>query len=82
MSVMAYEVTLKIDGTNSIVTLDDTYPAVRDWVTATEFAIHLVLHDSPDSRVDFMDCAEYEHEEYKKWGYIYEAPSSQTAQCP
>ena len=74
MSVMAYEITLEIDGINSIVMLDDTYPAVRDWVTATEFAIHLALHDHPDAIVDFVDCAEYEHKEYTKWGYIHEAP--------
>ena len=74
MSVMAYEIMLELDGVRTVITLDDTYPAVRDWITATEFAIHIVLHDTPDAIVDFMDCAEYEHEEYKQWGYIHEAP--------
>ena len=36
MPVMAYEVTLAIDSKNTIVKLDDTYPSVSDWRTASE----------------------------------------------
>ena len=74
MSVMAYEVTVEIDKVKSIIKLDDTYPAVNDWVSATNFAIQLAMHDHPDANVDFLDCAEYEHMDYSKWGYIHEAP--------
>ncbi len=74
MSVMAYEVMLELDGVRTVITLDDTYPAVSNWHTATEFAIQLAMHDHPDANVDFLDCAEYEHMEYSKWGYIHEAP--------
>ena len=74
MSVMAYEVMLELDGVRTIITLDDTYPAVNSWNTATEFAIHMAQHDHPDKNIEFMDCAEYVHEEYTKYGYIHEAP--------
>ena len=74
MSVMAYEVTVELDGVRKIITLDDTYPAIRDWGTATEFAIRMVQHDHPYADVEFMDCAEYVHEEYTNYGYIYQAP--------
>ena len=67
---MAYEVTVEVDKVKSIIKLDDTYPAVNDWLSATNFA----MHDHPDAIVDFMDCAEYEHQEYTQWGYIHEAP--------
>jgi hypothetical protein len=74
MAVMAYDVTLEIDECKSVVKLDTTYPSVSDWVTATEFAIHLALYEHPDAHVEFIDCAEYEHEEYSKYGYIHPAP--------
>jgi len=74
MSVMAYEIMLELDGVRTVITLDDTYPAVRDWKTATEFAIHMAHHDHPGKHIEFMDCAEYVHEEYTLYGYIHEAP--------
>ena len=74
MSVMAYEVMLELDGVRTVITLDDTYPAVNSWDTATEFAIHMAHHDHPDKHIEFMDCAEYVHEEYTPYGYIHDAP--------
>mgnify|MGYP003624694242 CR=1 FL=1 len=74
MAVMAYDITLEIDKCRSIVKLDSTYPSVRNWHTATEFAIHLAMHDHPEAQIEFIDCAEYEHEEYTKYGFIHETP--------
>jgi len=74
MAVMAYDVTIELDGTVSVIKLDDTYPAVRDWATATEFAIHMALFNHPDAQVEFIDCAEYIHKEYTSYGYIHPAP--------
>ena len=74
MVTMAYDITLEIDGVKSVVNLDDTYPAVSCWNTATDFAIHMALHDHPGTQIEFIDCAEYVHEEYTKYGYIHDAP--------
>ena len=74
MAVMAYDVTLEIDNVKSVVKLDGTYPAVNDWKSATEFAIHMAMHDYPGCRIDFIDCAEYVHEEYTSYGYIHSTP--------
>ena len=74
MAVMAYEIMLELDWVRTVITLDDTYPAVNSWNTATEFAIHMAQHDYPNKHIEFMDCAEYVHEEYTSYGYIHEAP--------
>ena len=74
MPVMAYEVTLVIDKKNVIVKLDDTYPSVNDWRSASEFAILMMKRSEPDSEVEFVDCTEKVHEIYSKWGYISESP--------
>jgi len=34
----------------------------------------MAQHDHPDAQIEFMDCAEYIHEEYTQYGYIHEAP--------
>lgn len=75
MKVMGYDVTVEIDGVESVVQLDDTYPAVNDWQTATEFALQLADHMHPYAKdISFVDCAAFELEEYKSYGYIHEAP--------
>ena len=75
MKVMGYDVTVDIDGVESVAQLDDTYPAINDWRTATEFAMQLADHMHPDAdNISFVDCAEFELEEYKSYGYIHEAP--------
>ena len=76
MAVMAYDITLEIDNVKSVVKLDGTYPAVNDWKSATEFAIYMAQHDHPDKHIEFMDCAEYVHEEYTSYGYIHSAPTT------
>lgn len=76
MPVMAYEVTLTIDSKNIIVKLDDTYPSVSDWRSASEFAILMMKRSEPDSEVEFVDCTERVHEIYSSWGYISETPPS------
>jgi len=74
MAVMAYDVTLEIDGEPSVVKLDTTYPAVHSWNSAVEFAIHMAIHDHPGTKIEFIDCAEYVHAEYTNYGYIHDAP--------
>ena len=51
MAVMAYELMLELDGVRTVITLDDTYPAVNSWNTATEFAIHMAQHDYPNKHI-------------------------------
>lgn len=75
MKIMGYEVVVEIDGVESAIQLDDTYPAINNWHTATEFAMRMAEHDHPDAKqIDFVECAEFELEEYQEYGYIHEAP--------
>jgi hypothetical protein len=66
MKIMGYEIVVEIDGVESVIQLDDTYPAINDWHTATEFAMRLAAHEHPD--------ANHELEEYKQYDFIHEAP--------
>jgi hypothetical protein len=75
MKIMGYDVTIEIDGVESLVQLDDTYPSVNDWVSATEFAMLLAGELHPDAeQIEFLTCGEYEMEEYASYGYIHDAP--------
>jgi len=75
MKIMGYEIVVEIDGVESVIQLDDTYPAINDWHTATEFAIRLAQHEHPDAnQIDFVECGEFEMEEYKQYDFIHEAP--------
>lgn len=75
MKVMGYDVTIDIDGVESVVQLDDTYPSVKDWQSASEFAMHLADHMHPNAEnILFVECSEFELEEYKSYGFIHEAP--------
>ena len=75
MKIMGYDVTVEVDGVESVVQLDDTYPSVHDWHSATEFAMALADHIHPDAtNISFVECSEFELEEYKSYGYIHEAP--------
>jgi hypothetical protein len=77
MQVMSYEIVVEIDGVSSVIKLDDTYPSVNDWHSATEFAMRLAQHEHPHAtQFEFVECAEYELEEYSKYDYIYEAPDT------
>ena len=74
-SIKAYEIHLQIDGVDSIIALDDTYPAVNSWSDAANFAILMARHAHQDAtNVEFIDCQEYEAEEYKDIEYVYETP--------
>ena len=75
MIVHGYDIVMEIDGVESVVQLDDTYPSVEDWKTATEFAMRLAQVMHPDANmIDFVQCEEYEMEEYAEYDYIYETP--------
>ena len=75
MLVMGYDVRVQVDGDESLIQLDDTYPAIKDWLTATHYAMLLARHEHPDAvNIEFIDCGEYEMEEYKAYPYIHEAP--------
>lgn len=75
MTINAYEVTLDIDGVESVVQLDDTYPAVEDWKTATHFAIMMAQHMHPEAvNIDLISVSEYEAEEFAEYDYIHPAP--------
>ena len=75
MTVHAYEITLDIDGEESVVQLDDTYPSVNDWKTATHFAMMLARHNYPDAvHIDLVSASEFEAEEFAEYDYIYPTP--------
>jgi hypothetical protein len=74
-AIKSYEIHLQIDGVDSIIALDDTYPAVNSWSDAANFAILMARHAHQDAtNVEFIDCQEYEAEEYKDIEYVYETP--------
>lgn len=75
MIINAYEITLEVDGLESVVELDDTYPSVNDWKTATHFAMMLARHSHPEAvHIELVSVAEYEAEEYEEYDYIYPSP--------
>ena len=41
MIVKGYEIVVEIDGTKSAINLDDLYPSIKDWHTATDFAMKM-----------------------------------------
>ena len=69
-----YEILVSVDGQESIITLDDSFPSIRSWATASSMAVLMAKHDHPDSEVEFISCSEYEAEEYDQYDYIYDAP--------
>ena len=75
MKVNAYEVVIEIDGVKSCINLDDLYPAIKDWHSATEFAMMMAREAKPNAvQIDFLECGEYELEGYEHIPYIHEAP--------
>ena len=74
MGVMAYEIGVAVDGIESVVRLDDTYPSVYDWESATIFAMELVMSQHPDSNVEFLYNKEYPSKDYVGMENIHEAP--------
>ena len=74
MTIKSYEIVLQIDGMDSSITLDDTFPSVVDWTSACNMAVLMAKHIHPDKEVEFVSCAEYEADEYADIGYVYDAP--------
>lgn len=75
MRILGYDITLEVDGIETVVQLDDTYPSIDDWKSASEFAVRLAQHEHPEAiSIDFVSCAEFEMEEYEEYGFIHEAP--------
>lgn len=75
MPINAYEVIIEIDGEESVIELDDTYPSIEDWKTATHFAFMLARHNYPEAvHIGLVSVAEYEAEEYEEYDYIYPSP--------
>ena len=72
--IKAYEIVLEIDGQESCITLDDTFPAISGWASACSMAVLMAKHIHPDKEVEFVSCAEYEADEYADIGYVYDAP--------
>ena len=68
------EIVLEIDGQESCITLDDTFPAIDSWASACSMAVLMAKHIHPDKEVEFVSCAEYEANEYADIGYVYDAP--------
>ena len=72
---MGYEIVVEIDGVENVVQLDDTYPSINNWHTATEFAMRLADSMHPEANdIQFVECGEYEMDEYKEYDFIHEAP--------
>jgi len=75
MIVNGYEIVIEIDGVKSLINLDDLYPSIKDWHSATEFAMKMAREANPDAVcIDFLECGEYELEGYEGIPYIHEAP--------
>ena len=75
MLVMGYDVKVQVDGEESLIQLDDTYPSKSDWHSATNFAMHHAREIHPDAvNIEFLECGEYEMDEYKQYPFIHEAP--------
>ena len=72
--IKAYEIVLEIDGQESCITLDDTFPAINAWASACSYGSLDGKAHSPRSRSRVVSCAEYEAEEYADIGYVYDAP--------
>ena len=75
MIVKCYEIVVEIDGVKSQINLDDLYPSIKDWHTASEFAMNMARQANPDAvNISFIECGEYELEGYEHIPYIHEAP--------
>ena len=77
MIINGYEIVVEIDGVKSLINLDDLYPSIKDWKSATDFAMMMAHEFNPDAvSIDFVECGEFEIEEYKSIPFIHEAPFS------
>ena len=76
MTIKSYEITLRINGMDSSITLDDTFPSVEDWITACNMALLMAKHVHPSKEIEFVSCSEYVDDIYEDFDYI--APASFT----
>ena len=76
MTIKSYEITLRINGMDSSITLDDTFPSVEDWVSACNMAVLMAKHVHPSKEIEFVSCSEYVDDIYEDFDYI--APASFT----
>ena len=76
MTIKSYEITLRINGMDSSITLDDTFPSVEDWVSACNMAVLMAKHVHPSKEIEFVSCSEYVDDVYEDFDYI--APASFT----
>ena len=75
MIVKGYEIVVEIDGVKSQINLDDLYPSIKDWHTASEFAMNMAREANPNAvHINFIECGQYELEGYESIPYIHEAP--------
>ena len=74
--IKSYEITLRINGMDSSITLDDTFPSVEDWVSACNMAVLMAKHVHPSKEIEFVSCSEYVDDVYEDFDYI--APASFT----
>lgn len=76
MTIKSYEITLRINGMDSSITLDDTFPSVEDWISACNMAVLMAKHVHPSKEIEFISCSEYIDDIYEDFDYI--APASFT----
>jgi hypothetical protein len=77
MLIKGYEIVIEIDGVENFIEINDLYPSITDWKTASDFAMMLAHEINPDATdINFVECNEYQLDEYKKYPYIYPAPFS------
>ncbi len=76
MTIKSYEITLRINGMDSSITLDDTFPSVEDWISACNMAVLMAKHVHPSKEIEFVSCSEYIDDIYEDFDYI--APASFT----
>ena len=74
MILKGYEIVVEIDGVKSQINLDDLYPSIKDWHTASEFAMNMARQANTDAvHINFIECGQYELEGYESIPYIHEA---------
>jgi hypothetical protein len=76
VTIKSYEITLRINGMDSSITLDDTFPSVEDWISACNMAVLMAKHVHPSKEIEFVSCSEYIDDIYEDFDYI--APASFT----
>ena len=72
----AYDVTLMIDGQQSVLNLDNTMPSVHNWVSAIETATLVVKMNKPSAKIDLLDCKEYVPLGLDNIEYFYPSPTT------